>query len=310
MKEIIVLDGKVYVREKAKNIIVKDGCLYAQDFSTDPGDWITTKTGAHIKLDENGTVTGGAGGNLNGKTFSQANGGKESTKSTKNIKIPVDKNTGKYIGRKQNGELFLTSNIEEAEKDPKKVEKILSSEKWARKNNISLGSKEQSIEVKKRETYEEKREREAREKGFSSARQREEEERKANQQKADELKEKIKGSFVEKYAQGVQYARSPEDISYDKQKMIKDIAKNAEKAGAEVIYKSGNGSNSVYLKKNDVEVRLTDHYLPQTNERLERGSHRWDKEEILTDGYIENKMTKIKNKRDMDNYIDDLFKEE
>lgn len=68
MKEIIVLDGKLYVREKANNIIAKDGCLYAQDFSTDPEDWITIN-GAHVEPGEGGKIVGGAGGKLNGSVY-------------------------------------------------------------------------------------------------------------------------------------------------------------------------------------------------------------------------------------------------
>ena len=43
MKEIIVLDGKLYVQEKANNIIAKDGALYAYDYENDPNpeNWRT-----------------------------------------------------------------------------------------------------------------------------------------------------------------------------------------------------------------------------------------------------------------------------
>ena len=67
MKEIIVLDGKVYVREKANNIIVKDGCLYVCDYEPDsnPENWRTIN-GAHVHIDSEGNIDGGAGGKFNG----------------------------------------------------------------------------------------------------------------------------------------------------------------------------------------------------------------------------------------------------
>lgn len=46
-----------------------------------PDSWITTETGSHIPLDENGKSIGGAGGKLKGKSFSGAdNGGLNGTK--------------------------------------------------------------------------------------------------------------------------------------------------------------------------------------------------------------------------------------
>lgn len=68
MKEIIVLDGKLYVQERANNIIAKDGVLYAQDFSHDPEDWITIN-GSHVEIGEGGKIAGGAGGKLNGSVY-------------------------------------------------------------------------------------------------------------------------------------------------------------------------------------------------------------------------------------------------
>ena len=67
MKKIIVLDGKLYVQEKANNIIAKDGALYACDYEPDsnPENWRTIN-GAHVHIDNEGNIDGGAGGKFNG----------------------------------------------------------------------------------------------------------------------------------------------------------------------------------------------------------------------------------------------------
>lgn len=67
MKEIIVLGGKLYVQGKANNIIAKDGALYACDYEPDsnPENWRTIN-GAHVHIDNEGNIDGGAGGKFNG----------------------------------------------------------------------------------------------------------------------------------------------------------------------------------------------------------------------------------------------------
>ena len=76
MIEIIVLGGKMYVREKANNIICQDGCLYAYDYEPDPdpANWRTI-SGAKVHLDENGEIDGGAGGKFTGNYFDGNKGG-------------------------------------------------------------------------------------------------------------------------------------------------------------------------------------------------------------------------------------------
>lgn len=67
MKEIIVLGGKLYVQEKANNIIAKDGALYACDYEPDPNpeNWRTIN-GAKVHINNEGYIDGGAGGKFNG----------------------------------------------------------------------------------------------------------------------------------------------------------------------------------------------------------------------------------------------------
>ena len=92
MKEIIVLDGKVYVREKANNIIVKDGCLYACDYEPDsnPENWLTIN-GAHVHIDNEGNIDGGAGGKFNGSTYKGTQKAKHTAQKTSTAKTAGNK---------------------------------------------------------------------------------------------------------------------------------------------------------------------------------------------------------------------------
>lgn len=70
MKEIIVLGGKLYVQEKANNIIAKDGALYACDYEPDPNpeNWRTIN-GVKVHINNEGYIDGGAGGKFNGQSY-------------------------------------------------------------------------------------------------------------------------------------------------------------------------------------------------------------------------------------------------
>ena len=83
MKRVFVQDGKIYCKD-CTLIFLKDGKLFAMDSEE---NWITTENGSHIKIDENGTVIGGAGGKLNGKSFSKPS----STPTETTVKIPAVK---------------------------------------------------------------------------------------------------------------------------------------------------------------------------------------------------------------------------
>ena len=83
MKKIFVRNGYVYCKD-CMQIVVKDGKIFAIDAEE---NWITTETGSHIKLDENGTAIGGAGGKLNGKSFSKEESG--SAETYEEIEIPA-----------------------------------------------------------------------------------------------------------------------------------------------------------------------------------------------------------------------------
>ena len=72
-------------------------------------------------------------------------------------------------------------------------------------------------------------------------------------------------------------------------------------------------SSSIYLKNkdNDIEVRISNHYLPETAEReynrsLHGGETRWDKELVLTQNVMED-IASLKTKKEFDEYLKDLF---
>ena len=67
MKEIIIVDGKLYTRETGKAIVAQDGALYAYDYENDPNpeNWRTI-SGAHVHINNEGYIDGGAGGKFNG----------------------------------------------------------------------------------------------------------------------------------------------------------------------------------------------------------------------------------------------------
>lgn len=102
-------------------------------------------------------------------------------------------------------------------------------------------------------------------------------------------------------------------------KMFEEIIKR--KAGQimnieEVHHSAKSGSKfstSIYLKNKDtgIEVRISDHYLPDTPEReykrsLTGGETRWDKELVLTQSEMED-IVNIKTKKEFDKYLKDLF---
>ena len=82
---------------------------------------------------------------------------------------------------------------------------------------------------------------------------------------------------------------------------------------SDAMKESGKFSTSIYLKNKDtgIEVRISDHYLPDTPEReykrsLTGGETRWDKELVLTQSEMED-IVNIKTKKEFDKYLKDLF---
>ena len=138
-------------------------------------------------------------------------------------------------------------------------------------------------------------------------------------------KEKMENSYIlfqkrkgdEAYSSYYEYG--DRENAYYNTKMFEEVIKR--KASQimnieEVHYSAKSGSKfstSIYLKNKDtgIEVRISDHYLPDTPEReykrsLTGGETRWDKELVLTQSEMED-IVNIKTKKEFDKYLKDLF---
>ena len=123
MKKVYVRDGKIYCKDY-RRIMIKEGKIFAIDTKE---NWITTETGSHIKLDENGTAIGGAGGALNGKQYTPAQkNGKISPKGGGTMKAPNGENSN--LNKKQYESTRSESFKKwfgDFEKDPKNASKAV-----------------------------------------------------------------------------------------------------------------------------------------------------------------------------------------
>ena len=64
---VYVANGKIYTKKYNRNVFVKDGGIYVSDYEpdSDPENWRTIN-GAHVHIDSEGNIDGGAGGKFNG----------------------------------------------------------------------------------------------------------------------------------------------------------------------------------------------------------------------------------------------------
>lgn len=104
---------------------------------------------------------------------------------------------------------------------------------------------------------------------------------------------------------------SDNKIEFNYNSFARTITKEAKKQGAIVIYTSAKeGSiygSSIYLKKGDVEIRLSNHELPQIMDRtLDNYETRWDKEEVLDQISMKN-WSKLKTEDELQNKVKELF---
>ena len=113
--------------------------------------------------------------------------------------------------------------------------------------------------------------------------------RKTERLKAD--KASVDGSYFDKAARKGEpfYVEQGGEIICSYQSAVRTIVSEAKRMGAEEVHTSAKrGSkfgSSVYLKMNGVEVRISDHHLPQTMERSDINyNQRWDDEFVLTNG--------------------------
>lgn len=104
---------------------------------------------------------------------------------------------------------------------------------------------------------------------------------------------------------------SDNKIEFNYNSFAQTITKEAKKQGAIVIHTSAKeGSiygSSIYLKKGDVEIRLSNHELPQIMDRtLDNYETRWDKEEVLDQISMKN-WSKLKTEDELQNKVKELF---
>ena len=136
--------------------------------------------------------------------------------------------------------------------------------------------------------------------------------RKTERLKAD--KASVEGSYFDQAARKGDpfYTEHGSEILCDYQSAVRTIVSEAKRMGAEEVYTSAKrGSkfgSSVYLKMNGVEVRISDHHLPQTMERSDINyNQRWDSELVLTNGKMIDLAAKIKTRDDMQEFLSALF---
>ena len=146
-----------------------------------------------------------------------------------------------------------------------------------------------------------------------------------NDEKVTKMKQEYESSYFYKKGRAdlkdYNIFYNPEDREsqlYNPEVFSELIKREASKIGniEEVHSSAKSGSkfgNSVYLVNKDtgVEVRISNHYLPDTAERNYNrekfGGTRWDKEVVL-DQYTMNELVEIKTEEEMKKYIRDLFK--
>lgn len=161
--------------------------------------------------------------------------------------------------------------------------------------------------------------------GFDSAADYKVHKEKIKTEYINKRKEKMENSYI--YSQkrkndevyNSYYEYGDRESTFYNTKMFEEVIKR--KAGQimnieEVHHSAKSGSKfstSIYLKNKDtgIEVRISDHYLPDTPEReykrsLTGGETRWDKELVLTQSEMED-IVNIKTKKEFDKYLKDLF---
>jgi hypothetical protein len=233
--------------------------------------------------------------------------------------------TGNYV--LSNNEQESTIDIRK-EKLPKFEKFVEEQEKNGWKTNkevkeITSENKKFKLEGYKRDEI--KEEITALKNGFDSAKDYKLHKEKVKAEYINKRKEKMENSYI--YSQKRKtdatyndwYEYGDRESTLYNTKMFEEVIKR--KAGQimnieEVHHSAKSGSKfstSIYLKNKDtgIEVRISDHYLPDTPEReykrsLTGGETRWDKELVLTQSEMED-IVNIKTKKEFDKYLKDLF---
>ncbi len=93
--------------------------------------------------------------------------------------------------------------------------------------------------------------------------------------------------------------------------LTKKITQYAKKnLNAELIHSSGTVSkyeSSIYLKIDDYETRISDHEIPETGERKDRGTTRWDNE-IIINTFMSRQLALLETEKEFHDWIKNALK--
>ncbi len=234
---------------------------------------------------------------------------------TKERNVLYDENSGKYIG-KQGQSFILVDDAASAIMDQYVIERAMNSKKYLAKQGIYPNVRREKVKsVRQYSDYqrlEMQREIDAMKEGYSSYYAKET--YLERQQKERELSE-LEGSYWVKAARKDLPAFSDmgNEIYYHTTSAIELFARTAKALGAVEVHhsakKGSKFSSSIYLKLGDTELRVSDHFLPDTAEREDRGGFRWDDEIVFRkypagDTY---ELVKIKTKDEMEAWVKSKF---
>lgn len=238
------------------------------------------------------------------------------------VKVPVFSNgeVTRYVTN-EGGKYKLTDDkskaIEITDKNRKKVEECVRSQ--YKKKPLEMTGEEE-VERETKLPYAEKKaiqdEISALRSGYESASDMKTAEAKRKQERFEKEKAIVSDSYFSQKAKKDEpfYHEMDGEIVCSYQSAARTIATEAKRMGAVETHTSAKDgskySSSVYLKIGDSEVRISNHRLPQTDERDARGTTRWNHELILTDGRMKELASQIKTQKDMESFVSGLFEGE
>lgn len=241
------------------------------------------------------------------------------------LAVVDEKGNKKYIGRSNSGGIVLTNDEKKAlvstNENGIAYQKKLQEKGYTAANDKKIEKKSFSYS-----DYENKKEElNALKSGFNNVSEFREHKEKVKQNYINSKKDKLENSYIysqkrkndDGYNPFYQY-EDRESTFYNTNFFEEVIKRKAQQLMnvEEVHHSSKSGSKfstSIYLRNKDtgVEVRISNHYLPDTAERqykrsLTGGATRWDKELVLTQPEMEN-IANLKTEKEFTKYLKDLF---
>ena len=265
-------------------------------------------------------TSAGAAGSPGGDAAARISELKAQLKTT--VRVPVFSNgeVTRYITN-DNGKIKLTDDKSKAipitDKNRDKVTATLE-QQFKKKPLHQVG--EEDVERDANMPYAQKKaildEISAIERGFNRASEMNAADAKRKQETYEKQKAAVENSyFTQNQSKGEPFYHDVDgDIICNYSVVARTIAREAQRQGAEITHTSATGADkfasSVYIKRGDTEIRVSDHALPMTDERTNRGGTRWDGELVLNNYGLINLAGEIKTKQDLEKFVDGLFKGE